>query len=78
MKEFKNEILAKRFDNTRLYILGDALSAIRALLVNDNDISKKSKRLFEELYDSVHDDIGHLKCDEYTDIYIVEEGHNYK
>lgn len=78
MREFDDKLLTKKFDNTRLYILGDTLSTMRALLTNDNDISPKSKALLDELYDSVHNDIGHLNCDEYTNIYIVEEGHNYK
>lgn len=78
MKEFKDEILRKRFDDTELYICGDMLSELRAVLINNVNISSQSKALFDQLYTSIHGDIGHLKCDEYTDIYIIEEGHNYK
>lgn len=78
MKELKDEILRKRFDDTELYIYGDILSEIRAAFINNANISSQSKALFDKLYSSIHNDIGHLKCDEYTDIYIVEEGHNYK
>lgn len=78
MREFNDKLLTKKFDNTRLYILGDILTEMHSVFINDNHISHKTKRLFDELYYSVHDDIGHLKCDKYTDIYIVKEGHNFK
>ena len=40
-----------------------------------------SEETSKQLYDvsvAIHKEIGHLKCDEYTDFYVIERGFNYK
>lgn len=78
MREYENKTLTKRFDNFQLYMYTDIISHIRALLTDNDGISEQTWNLFDKFYYSIHNDIGHLECDEYTNIYIVEKGHNCK
>lgn len=68
----------KRIDNFPLYIYGEVLAHMRNFLFCNDGLSQKSRDLFSQLVESIHNDIGHLDCDEIESIYMVEEGRNLK
>lgn len=78
MREYNEKKLTKKFDNYQLYVCADIIGYIRSELMNNKGLSAKTRNLINEFYDSIYNDVAHLKCDEFTSIFIVEEGRNYK
>lgn len=70
-KGVNHKIIRKRIDDCKMYAYADLLSDIKSNI--DAGLSGKSQFLFQELIMSIDNDIGHLKCDELTDSYAVEE-----
>ena len=70
-----HKIIRKRMDCFALYAYENMLEEVR-LFIN-NKLSEKSRDLFRQLTKSIHNDIGHLECDEVTACYAIEEGYNF-
>lgn len=73
-----HKLLTKRIDNYSLYVFADLFDDLKSAYGTENGLSEKSQNLIHQLSESLHNDVGHLKCDEVTDWYIIEEGFNWK
>lgn len=73
----KKRRLEKRIYNYRLYVCANLFDVLMGELYNEEDLSENTRNLFYQLSLSLHKDVGHLKCDELDDCYIVEEGYDY-
>ena len=76
-KNNQNKVyVSKRIDDYALYMYADIFDILKIVL--DGHVSEETSKQLYDVSVAIHKEIGHLKCDEYTDFYVIERGFNYK
>lgn len=69
--------VSKRIENEAAYELYNSVFAVWDAF-NSDLLSEKTVNRFDDFMQSLNEDIGHLRCDEYAGSYTVEYGFIYK
>ena len=75
-KNKKKFYVSKRIDDYGLCMYADIFEILKIML--QGHVSEETSKQLYDVSVAIHKEIGHLKCDEYTDFYVIERGFNYK
>ena len=75
-KNKKKVSVSKRIDDYGLCMYADIFEILKIML--QGHVSEETSKQLYDVSVAIHKEIGHLKCDEYTDFYVIERGFNYK
>lgn len=67
--------VSKRINNYKLYIYADIFEDLKCVL--SSLVSDKTSKKLNDTARALHNEVSHLKCDEFTEYYIVERGYNF-
>ncbi len=75
-KNKKKVHVSKRINDYGLCMYADIFEILKIMI--DSHVSEETSKQLYDVSVAIHKEIGHLKCDEYTDFYVIERGYNYK
>lgn len=74
-KKYEIQKLTKRIYKTQVYFMADLFEDFHGGSWFE-EVSNETRAVYETFLKCIYSDVGHLKCDEFTGEYIVEQGFN--